>query len=65
MGKTSTPLAEKIPAWSALSGLGNSRLLRTSYIWIVLGPVAANLLSGMGESPIPRGPGHSPVRPAN
>ena len=39
------PLTKKIlPGWRMLRRLGNSRLLATSYIWLLIVPVAAKLL---------------------
>lgn len=34
-----------IPKWSTLRGLGNSRTIRSSYVWLLVVPIAANSLS--------------------
>ena len=38
------------PGWSALRSLGGSRLIRTSYFWLVSVPLVANLLSALGPT---------------
>lgn len=42
----------KVPAWSSLEALGNSRLLKSSYLWFVLVPLVAkgiDTLQGASE----------------
>ena len=36
-----------IPSWTDLRGFGSSRLLKTSYFWMILVPLAAKLLAHM------------------
>ena len=38
-----------LPRWSQLNALGESRVLRSSYIWLVLVPVAAKLIAVLPE----------------
>jgi hypothetical protein len=40
---------EKYFRWSTLYDMGNSRLLRTSYVWLIVVPIAAKLLVGVNE----------------
>ena len=37
------------PTWSTLNRLGKSRVLRTSYLWLVLVPLCAKILSHIGD----------------
>lgn len=38
--------------WSELNRLGNSRLLRSSWIWLAVAPIAAKTLSGVDRIPV-------------
>ena len=40
-------LRRRIPYWTSLRDVGNSRLLKTSYVWIVFVPLAAKFLQGV------------------
>lgn len=42
---------QMIPTWETLNRLGKSRLLRTSYIWLLVVPVAARFFSTI-DSPV-------------
>lgn len=37
----------RIPSWRSLKAWGNSRLIKSSYIWFVLTPIAARALASM------------------
>jgi len=39
-----------LPTWSKLSRLGNSRILRTSYLWLIAVPIAAKFLSAVEQT---------------
>ncbi len=39
----------KIPSWSALTYCGRSRILRSSYVWIIAVPLLAQLLQGVNR----------------
>lgn len=38
---------EKLPVWSSLRAAGNSRVLRSSYLWIVFVPIVAKVFSNV------------------
>lgn len=40
-----------VPKWSTLAAFGDNRLLRSSYVWLIVVPVIARLFDGIG-SPI-------------
>ena len=49
-------MAVQVPSWSSLRWLGQSRLLRSSFFWIIFVPIAAKALSATGSpvlNPIP------------
>jgi len=43
----SLDIRKKLPSWSALRSLGNSRLLRSSYFWLIAVPIAAKFLGSL------------------
>ena len=50
-----------LPTWSTIRTFGGSRLLRSSYAWIVIVPIAARLLSRM-ESAFDLNIGNRPIQ---
>lgn len=42
-------LFDRVPTWQALDGVGQSRLLRTSYYWLFAVPIIAQLMSAAGD----------------
>ena len=44
-------IVDRIPTWDGLNRLGKSRVLQTSYVWLLVVPTAAKILGAL-ESPI-------------
>lgn len=42
-------LLRKVPAWSNLKRLGNSRVIRSSYYWFIFVPISARLFSSINN----------------
>ena len=39
-----------IPTWQALESIGNNKLVKSSYIWIIIIPIVAKLLENIPEN---------------
>lgn len=44
-----TTILLKTPGWTALKGLGNSKTIKSSYIWLFLVPIVSKLFSSLNN----------------